>query len=154
MPDHPVTFVACSFLSLQTAACRVGDGDCGATLKQGADAVAGALSSRLPLNDPTATLRALASTVGQAMGGTSGAIYRILFTAAAGLLPCSILDLFMPAGTGMNHRVERRDTKGMYVLSKLLQPVTGQTVDSELEWPARAAQRHQTTHSSCRCDRT
>ncbi|KAK9836762.1 hypothetical protein WJX74_007596 [Apatococcus lobatus] len=65
---------------------EVGDGDCGATLKQGADAVAEALSSRLPLNDPPATLRALASTVGQAMGGTSGAIYRILFTAAAGAL--------------------------------------------------------------------
>ena len=53
-------------------------------MKQGSDAVAGVLASQLPLNDPCATLRCLASTVGQAMGGTSGAIYRILFTAASG----------------------------------------------------------------------
>ncbi|KAK9867896.1 hypothetical protein WJX84_007686 [Apatococcus fuscideae] len=68
---------------------KVGDGDCGSTLRLGADAVAAAATASLPLNDPSATARGMASTVGQAMGGTSGAIYRILFTAAAGALASS-----------------------------------------------------------------
>ena len=62
---------------------RVGDGDCGSTLRRGAEAVQADLAHRLPLNDATATLKGLARTL-RVMGGTSGALYVISLTAAAG----------------------------------------------------------------------
>ena len=65
------------------AVCRVGDGDCGSTLRRGAEAMQADLAHRLPLNDAAATLKGLARTL-RVMGGTSGVLYVISLTAAAG----------------------------------------------------------------------
>ncbi|GAB4813888.1 hypothetical protein N2152v2_000934 [Parachlorella kessleri] len=64
---------------------KVGDGDCGSTLAKGASAILGALD-RLPAHDLPATLLAVAQLMGRSMGGTSGAVYKVLLTAAAGAL--------------------------------------------------------------------
>ncbi|CAL8469949.1 g9491 [Coccomyxa elongata] len=64
---------------------RIGDGDCGSTLRSGAEAVKAAVGTSLPLNHAGATLRGLAKTL-RVMGGTSGALYNIGLTAAAGEL--------------------------------------------------------------------
>ncbi|KAK9915864.1 hypothetical protein WJX75_005396 [Coccomyxa subellipsoidea] len=64
---------------------RIGDGDCGSTLKRGAEAIKAAVGSSLPLNDAGAALREVATTL-RIMGGTSGALYNIGLTAAAGEL--------------------------------------------------------------------
>ena len=74
-----------------TALCRVGDGDCGSTLKRGAEAIKGDMARCLPLNNAAGTLKGLARTL-RVMGGTSGVLYVISLTAAAGellhLTPC------------------------------------------------------------------
>ena len=62
---------------------RVGDGDCGSTLRRGAEAVQAAVAESLPLNDAAAALAGIAAAL-RAMGGTSGALYNIAVTAAAG----------------------------------------------------------------------
>ncbi|BDA43964.1 Triokinase/FMN cyclase [Coccomyxa sp. Obi] len=64
---------------------RIGDGDCGSTLKSGAEAVKAAVGTSLPLNHAGGTLKGLAKTL-RVMGGTSGALYNIGLTAAAGEL--------------------------------------------------------------------
>lgn len=69
----------------------MGDGDCGSTLKRGAEAIQADTAHSLPLNDAAGTLKGLAQTL-RVMGGTSGALYVISLTAAAGkllrLTPC------------------------------------------------------------------
>ncbi|KAL4420321.1 hypothetical protein ABPG77_010226 [Micractinium sp. CCAP 211/92] len=66
---------------------KVGDGDCGSTLAKGASAIQAALQSgALPLDNPASTALALASLAGRSMGGTSGAVYKILLTAAGASL--------------------------------------------------------------------
>ncbi len=66
---------------------QVGDGDCGSTLAKGASAIQAALQSgALPLDNPASTALALASLAGRSMGGTSGAVYKILLTAAGASL--------------------------------------------------------------------
>ena len=62
---------------------RVGDGDCGSTLRRGAEAMQADLARCLPLNDAAGTLKGLARTL-RVMGGTSGVLYVISLTAAAG----------------------------------------------------------------------
>lgn len=66
--------------------CRVGDGDCGTTLAQGARGIKADCGRRYPLNDAAATMAAVAQTVGHSMGGSSGALYQIFFIALAGEL--------------------------------------------------------------------
>ncbi len=63
----------------------VGDGDLGIRLERGARAVEAALPS-YPLDDPAATLQALAVTLQRALGGTSGPLYAGFFVRAAGSL--------------------------------------------------------------------
>ena len=70
---------------------KVGDGDTGATLGKGAAAVEARLAS-LPLDDLPAAALALGCALGT-MGGTSGAMYKLLFTAAG-----STLRQRLPAG--------------------------------------------------------
>ncbi len=70
-------------LSCWLGCCRIGDGDCGSTLRSGAEAVKAAVGASLPLNHAGGTLRGLAKTL-RVMGGTSGALYNIALTAAAG----------------------------------------------------------------------
>ena len=62
---------------------RVGDGDCGSTLRRGAEALQAAAAESLPLNNAAAALAGVAGAL-RAMGGTSGALYNIAVTAAAG----------------------------------------------------------------------
>lgn len=62
---------------------KVGDGDCGITFRNAAIAILADLADKYPLNDPPATLRAIAHSVSKAAGGTSGVLYTIFFTAAA-----------------------------------------------------------------------
>ena len=69
---------------LQAGLCRVGDGDCGTTLAQGAKAIKAGCSKTYPLNDAAATMSAVAESVGHSMGGSSGALYQIFFVALAG----------------------------------------------------------------------
>jgi len=61
---------------------QAGDGDCGETVKRGSEAVL-ALLDTLAFSDLGATAKRLAVTVGESMGGTSGALYQIFFAAAA-----------------------------------------------------------------------
>ena len=63
----------------------MGDGDCGSTLKRGAEAIQADLERCLPLNDAAGTLKGLSRTL-RVMGGTSGVLYVISLTAAAGKL--------------------------------------------------------------------
>lgn len=66
---------------------KLGDGDCGSTLADGANAALRALDGPgLGADDFPAGLKALGAVVGRAMGGTSGAVYKILLTAAAASL--------------------------------------------------------------------
>ncbi|KAG3064120.1 putative 3,4-dihydroxy-2-butanone kinase [Phytophthora cactorum] len=51
---------------------KVGDGDCGTTFKNAAEAILVDLKAHYPLNDASQTLRALADSVGRSAGGTSG----------------------------------------------------------------------------------
>jgi dihydroxyacetone kinase len=60
---------------------RAGDGDTGTTLSTAARALIGALD-RLPLADPTQLYRAIGAELSQTMGGSSGVLLAIFFTAA------------------------------------------------------------------------
>lgn len=60
---------------------KSGDGDTGSTLAGAARALAGALD-RLPLADPTQLYRAIGGELSQTMGGSSGVLLAIFFTAA------------------------------------------------------------------------
>lgn len=73
---------AAATLNALDAAC--GDGDCGVSLAQGAAAVAAGLASGdIPLHRADLLLAGIARVGGTAAAGTSGAIYAILFSAAA-----------------------------------------------------------------------
>ncbi len=65
---------------------QVGDGDTGSTLALGAQQIMADLTAGYyPLTDPSGLCKALARSC-RSMGGSSGALYEILFTAAAGML--------------------------------------------------------------------
>ncbi|WP_431674499.1 dihydroxyacetone kinase subunit DhaK [Rhizobium leguminosarum] len=61
---------------------RVGDGDTGSTVATGARSVLARLDT-LPLDRPAATLASLGDILGTSMGGSSGVLLSIFFTAAA-----------------------------------------------------------------------
>ncbi|MES0089664.1 dihydroxyacetone kinase subunit DhaK [Mesorhizobium sp. M0030] len=61
---------------------KTGDGDTGSTVATGARSVLERLDA-LPLADPAATLAAIGDSLGVAMGGSSGVLLSIFFTAAA-----------------------------------------------------------------------
>lgn len=70
---------------LNAADSLVGDGDCGSTLALGAAAMQEDMGAhRYPLDDPAALCAALGRSC-RAMGGSSGALYEIFFTAVAGM---------------------------------------------------------------------
>ena len=75
-------------------ACRVGDGDCGTTLAQGAKAIQADCRNKYPLNDAAAAMSAVAESVGHSMGGSSGALYQIFFVALAGQGCCTFCLFF------------------------------------------------------------
>ncbi|KAM3123000.1 dihydroxyacetone kinase [Candidozyma auris] len=66
---------------------QVGDGDCGETLKAGAEAILAAIDSdkqfKDNLSDVVATVSAITEIVEDKMGGTSGGIYAIYLTSFA-----------------------------------------------------------------------
>ncbi|MGV3344474.1 dihydroxyacetone kinase subunit DhaK [Enterobacteriaceae bacterium LUAb1] len=62
---------------------QVGDGDTGSTFAVGAQAILAMLEQKqLPLNQPDALLRVAGETLATVMGGSSGVLMSILFTAA------------------------------------------------------------------------
>ncbi|EJB07961.1 dihydroxyacetone kinase [Rhizobium sp. BK619] len=61
---------------------RVGDGDTGSTVATGARSLLARLDT-LPLDRPAATLAAIGDILGTSMGGSSGVLLSIFFTAAA-----------------------------------------------------------------------
>ncbi|PKH25185.1 dihydroxyacetone kinase [Enterobacterales bacterium CwR94] len=62
---------------------RVGDGDTGTTFAAGAQAIQAALhNQQLPLDEPAALLRVVGEKLATVMGGSSGVLMSILFTAA------------------------------------------------------------------------
>lgn len=67
---------------------QAGDGDCGSTLKTGALALLKYLGDPadpgMPVNYPECLLLSIAAIVEQSMGGSSGAMYSLFLTAAAG----------------------------------------------------------------------
>jgi len=82
---------ACTYLIhnediLNAMDAAVGDGDCGSTLGGGARAVLSHLDDVILQEDPADTALALARVLGRAMGGTSGGIYKIMWTSIAGAL--------------------------------------------------------------------
>ncbi|KAF3353382.1 hypothetical protein VdG1_08433 [Verticillium dahliae VDG1] len=69
----------------------VGDGDCGATLSRGANAVLKVLSES-PVTESTtagAAMMSIAHAIEESMDGTSGALYELFFTAFAAALQTS-----------------------------------------------------------------
>ncbi|GMH41702.1 hypothetical protein BSKO_09612 [Bryopsis sp. KO-2023] len=64
----------------------VGDGDCGTTMKRGAEHIKKSVAENYPLNSPAGVARSLADSVNASMGGTSGALYSVFFLAAASVL--------------------------------------------------------------------
>lgn len=62
-----------------------GDGDCGSTLIAGINALSGQLPD-LPFNHPGRVLAVISDIAASSMGGTSGGLYSILFTATANSL--------------------------------------------------------------------
>jgi len=60
----------------------VGDGDCGTTIRKGAEALMKDVDT-YPLDDVGLLARAIGNTIRKNMGGTSGVLYDIFFTAAA-----------------------------------------------------------------------
>lgn len=61
---------------------QAGDGDCGATVRTGAEALLDALPC-MDLDDLRAASDSVSKILLRSMGGTSGALYSILFAAAA-----------------------------------------------------------------------
>jgi len=61
---------------------KVGDGDCGTTLRAGAEAVL-ADCGAYPLSDPVLAIKSLGCSLARTMGGTSGILYTIFLSAAA-----------------------------------------------------------------------
>ena len=61
----------------------VGDGDCGAGLKRGAEAVGSLLSSQPPTEDLIKNFVGVVQAIESSMDGTSGAIYAIFLNALA-----------------------------------------------------------------------
>lgn len=59
-----------------------GDGDCGSTLRRLGDAIVNNIE-QLPLNHPVTCLIKLAHCAEQVMGGTSGAVYSLMFVGAS-----------------------------------------------------------------------
>lgn len=101
-----------AFLVAVSAACRsaisaesriteydtiVGDGDCGITLKRGAEAVLSFVSGKSAVLNAITTLTGVATAIETSMDGTSGAIYGLFFNALA----AAVRDL---AGSGC-HKV-------------------------------------------------
>lgn len=77
--------VCCRCLEqLSSSVCSVGDGDCGATMKRGAMAYLEQLSEGRFQAPSPAALATACGAAARCMGGSSGALYNILFTAAAG----------------------------------------------------------------------
>jgi len=69
---------------------KVGDGDCGTTLKAGALAVLDDLPS-YALGHPLHVVAALGFSIGRAMGGTSGVLYKVFLSAAGAELAAASL---------------------------------------------------------------
>eukprot|EP01062_Namystynia_karyoxenos_P065603 TRINITY_DN5931_c1_g2_i1.p2 TRINITY_DN5931_c1_g2~~TRINITY_DN5931_c1_g2_i1.p2 ORF type:complete len:580 (+),score=173.31 TRINITY_DN5931_c1_g2_i1:85-1824(+) len=65
---------------------KIGDGDCGITLRQGAGRMLSDMGSCWPLNDPAAVCFALQRSAASSMGGTSGVLYCIAAQAAGASL--------------------------------------------------------------------
>lgn len=61
---------------------KVGDGDCGSTMARGAAAILEDMRKCYPLNDAAKTVNEIGTTIGKAMGGTSGILYVIFCKAA------------------------------------------------------------------------
>jgi dihydroxyacetone kinase len=57
-----------------------GDGDLGTSMERAAKAVQGAVGS-YPLDDVPATIRAIGHTLRRELGGSSGPLYGVLFSA-------------------------------------------------------------------------
>mmetsp|Transcript_9161 Transcript_9161/g.36949 ORF Transcript_9161/g.36949 Transcript_9161/m.36949 type:complete len:601 (+) Transcript_9161:185-1987(+) len=67
---------------LTDADAKVGDGDCGATHARGARALEEDVAY-MPVDEPAELALAVGMTIRRSMGGTSGALYDIFFSAAA-----------------------------------------------------------------------
>ncbi|KAG6900324.1 hypothetical protein C0993_012521 [Termitomyces sp. T159_Od127] len=90
-----------------------GDGDCGLTLKAGAEAVLKKLSEgSIKGNDINGSIIAIAQVAEEAMGGTSGALYSIFFSALA-------QGLHAHATTGVTVTAELWSKALTYALTKL-----------------------------------
>jgi hypothetical protein len=101
----------------------VGDGDCGSTLKRGAEALQTAAADTLPLNNPAACLAGVAAAL-RAMGGTSGALYNIGLTAAAGTL---ILQSPLPFCGRSHHHHPKHNKDAFHHLVRRGNAVCGET---------------------------
>eukprot|EP00798_Chlamydomonas_sp_ICE-L_P005044 gene5044-34833_t len=90
---------------------KVGDGDCGSTLSLGANAILADLAAGYyPIDDAPSTMVGVGGAIRRSMGGSSGGLYDIFFTAAARALKClcsirysmggssgGLYDIFTPA---------------------------------------------------------
>lgn len=73
--------------SLNAWDAKVGDGDCGSTLKAACESIKDDLDlRRYPFNEIQQLLKCIGQSIGKSSGGTSGALYNIFFTAGAASL--------------------------------------------------------------------
>lgn len=79
--EHCCDLLISSELVLNALDAKSGDGDTGSTLATAAKALKGSLD-RMPLADPTQLFRAVGNELSQTMGGSSGVILAIFFSAA------------------------------------------------------------------------
>ncbi|KAI6149802.1 Dak1 domain-containing protein [Pisolithus tinctorius] len=86
-----------------------GDGDCGLTLKDGANGVLKALEEgKVSGEDVIGSMIAISKVAEEAMGGTSGALYSIFFSALAqGLVGTSILTTADIWSIALNYALDR-----------------------------------------------
>ena len=121
---------------------KVGDGDTGSTFAQGARDIAGLLKKgELPLNNPARLLQLIGERLATVMGGSSGVLMSILFTAAgqavhdgkplAEALLAGLAQMKYYGGADLGDRT----------LIDALQPALEALRDESLQAAARAAQQ-------------
>ncbi|MDU7189988.1 MAG: dihydroxyacetone kinase subunit L, partial [Enterobacter sp.] len=121
---------------------KVGDGDTGSTFAEGARDIAQKLANnQLPLNDAAALLQLIGERLATVMGGSSGVLMSIFFTAAGQKVAdgAALPDALLAGLAQMKHYGGA--APGDRTLIDALQPALEALRDSDLRTAAQAAQQ-------------